>query len=152
MLRHARTSTTLTAAALFAATLAAPVGAQEQAITHTTNDDSLQWGDCPAFMPEGCRIAVLHGDPTEPNADIFYQVPGGAKIARHWHESPERMVLVTGELQVTYDGQDPAVLNTGAYAYGPARKPHSATCLSSEPCTLFIAFVDPIDAMAGAPE
>jgi hypothetical protein len=62
------------------------------------------------------------------------------------------MVLITGELSVTYDGQGPVVIEPGTYAYGPAKKPHSATCRSSESCTLFIAFVAPIDAMQGAPE
>ena len=62
-----------------------------------------------------------------------------------------RMVLVSGELQVDYDGQDPVVMRPGTYAYGPARLPHSATCRSAEPCVLFIAFEQPVDAVAGAP-
>jgi quercetin dioxygenase-like cupin family protein len=132
-----------------AVTAATSVQAEEQAIARAADDQALEWGACPGFMPEGCEIAVLHGDPTEPNADIFFRVPGGAEIARHWHSSPERMVLVSGDMSVTYDGQEPVLLNSGTYAYGPARKPHSATCQSSEPCTLFIAFVDPINAMDG---
>ncbi|SFE64968.1 cupin domain-containing protein [Roseivivax sediminis] len=137
---------------LVAEASATPVSAQEQAITRTPDDPALEWGPCPGFMPEDCQIAVLHGDPAKSNPDIFYRVPGGAEIARHWHNSPERMVLVTGEMGVTYDGQDRVVLSPGTYAYGPAKKPHGAICLSSDPCTLFIAFVDPIDAMAGGPE
>lgn len=135
--------------------LAAPQAAgqaAEDAIARSVDDQALQWGPCPAFMPEGCEIAVLHGDPAEANADIFYRVPGGAEIPRHWHTSPERMALVSGRLEVAYDDQEPVVLERGTYAYGPAKKPHSATCLSSEACTLFIAFVDPIDAMQGAPQ
>lgn len=139
-------------APVLAALAAAPAPADEAAFTRTIDDPSLKWGPCPALMPEGCRIAVLNGDPSERNADIFYQVPGGAEIPRHWHTSPERMALVSGEMEVTYDGQDPVRLETGAYAYGPAKKPHSAVCLSADPCTLFVAFVDPIDAMEGAPQ
>ncbi|KPQ21515.1 MAG: Cupin domain protein [Rhodobacteraceae bacterium HLUCCA24] len=103
-------------------------------------------------MPEGCRVAVLQGDPAEPHADIFFRVPGGSEVPRHWHSSPERMVLVSGRMRLTYDGQDPVTLRPGTYAHGPAEAPHGATCLSEEPCTLFIAFVDPVDAMAGGPE
>lgn len=128
-----------------------PVEAQEQAVARAPDAEDLEWGGCPEFMPEGCQIAVLHGDPAEPNADIFFRVPGGAEIARHWHSSPERMALLTGEMSVTYDGQDAVSLSPGTYARGPARKPHSAACLSDGPCTLFIAFVDPIDAFEGAP-
>ncbi|MDF0599660.1 cupin domain-containing protein [Psychromarinibacter sp. C21-152] len=135
-----------------AALAAGPAPAQEMAVARTVDSDALDWGPCPGFMPEGCGIAVLHGNPAEPNADIFYRVPGGAEIPRHWHTSPERMVLVEGEMSVTYDGQDPVTLAPGTYGYGPARKPHSADCLSDGPCTLFIAFVAPIDAMADAPD
>jgi uncharacterized RmlC-like cupin family protein len=35
---------------------------------------------------------------------------------------------------------------TGEYAYGPPGVPHSAVCASTEACTLFIAFVGPVDA------
>ena len=118
----------------------------------TFEDPSLKWGPCPAFLPEGCGIAVLHGDPAQPNADIFFKVPGKSKIARHWHTSAERMVLVSGKLEVTYDGQQPTTLEPGAYAYGPAKLPHEATCASTEPCVLMIAFELPVDAFPGGGE
>jgi quercetin dioxygenase-like cupin family protein len=112
------------------------------------DDPNLQWGACPPMFPEGCRIAVLHGNPAAPGADVFFQVPGGYTIPAHWHTSAERMVLLTGELEVTYQGQSPVVLVTGQYAYGPAKAPHGAKCRSQEPCTLFIAFDLPVDAVA----
>ena len=80
----------------------------------------LQWGPCPPGMPQGCEIAVLHGDPAKPNADIFLRVPGGAPIAPHWHSSAERMMLVTGRLEVQYQGSASTTLEPGTYAYGPA--------------------------------
>ena len=116
----------------------------------TAQDAGLQWGPCPPFMPEGCAIAVLHGDPAQPNADVFLKVPGGAVIPRHRHTSAERMVLVSGELRVTYDGQRETVLRPGSYAYGPANLPHLGTCAAGESCVLFIAFESPVDAMPGA--
>lgn len=110
-------------------------------------DAKLQWGPCPEFMPKGCAIAVLHGDPSKPNADIYFKVPGGASIPRHWHNSAERMVLVSGRLEVTYDGRGPVVLKPGTYAYGPAKAPHKAFCAKGPPCVLFIAFEAPVDAV-----
>ena len=115
----------------------------------TFQDPDLQWGPCPDFLPKGCGIAVLNGDPSQENADIFFKVPAKSKIARHWHTSPERMVLVSGELHVTYDGQAPVVLLPGTYAYGPAKVPHEASCASETPCVLAIAFELPVDAFAG---
>jgi quercetin dioxygenase-like cupin family protein len=120
--------------------------APEPAVSRTTQDAGLQWGPCPEFMPKGCEIAVLHGDPAKPNADVFFRVPGKAEIPSHWHTSAERMVLVSGEMQVTYTGQKPSTLRPGTYAYGPAKLEHRATCVSASPCTLFIAFEGAVDA------
>lgn len=105
----------------------------------------LQWGPCPPGMPEGCQIAVLHGDPAKANSDVLLKVPAGAAIAPHWHSSAERMMLVSGQLSVKYQGAAETSLLPGTYAYGPARLPHRADCRSSEPCTLFIAFEGPVD-------
>ena len=125
----------------------AQVAAQEQAVTRTARDADLKWGPCPPFLPKGCGIAVLHGDPAKDNVDVFLKVPAKSKIPLHWHTSAERMVLVAGELHVTYDGQKTAVLKAGTYAYGPAKRPHKAICASAVPCVLFIAFESPLDAV-----
>lgn len=121
--------------------------AQEPALASAFQDPLLKWGPCPAFIPKGCEIAVLHGDPGKDNADVFFKVPPNFTIPHHWHTSPERMVLVSGELIVTYDGQQPTTLEPGMYAYGPAKLPHEASCAKGDPCVLFIAFEGPIDAV-----
>jgi quercetin dioxygenase-like cupin family protein len=116
-------------------------------LAYSLGDQALAWGPCPEFLPKGCQIAVLNGDPAAKNADIFFKVPGGSKIARHWHTSAERMVLVSGELHVKYDGLAPVKLKPGMYAYGPPKAAHSADCRSTDPCVLFIAFEEPVDAV-----
>lgn len=128
--------------------LVSPVSGQEPPLTRTIKDSQLKWGPCPPFLPKGCAIAVLHGDPAKNNADIFFKVPANSVIPRHWHTSAERMVLVTGELHVTYDGHKTAVLKPGAYAYGPAKLAHKAECKKAGECVLFIAFEAPVDAVA----
>ena len=114
--------------------------------TRTAESEQIQWGNCPEFMPESCEIAVLQGDPAKPNADIFFKMQGNTSVSEHWHHSAERMVLVSGEMEVNYEGQEPAIIETNMYAYGPSEKPHSASCISEEPCVLFIAFSKPVDA------
>lgn len=121
--------------------------AAEPALVRTNTDAQLQWGPCPPFIPKGCEIAVLHGDPARPNVDVFFKVPGGFTIPSHTHTSAERMVLVSGELAVTYAGQGTTKLRPGSYAYGPAGKSHQAVCAKGAPCVLFIAFESPLDAM-----
>ncbi len=124
-----------------------PALAGEQAFSWKVDDDDLEWVACPEFMPEGCQLAVLQGDPGKPNADVFFKLPAGTTAPHHWHTSAERMVLIAGELHVDFDGQDPLVMKPGTYAYGPAKLPHVAECKSSEPCVLFIAFEEPVDAI-----
>jgi quercetin dioxygenase-like cupin family protein len=121
--------------------------AKEQALTRDASDGQLRWAPCPPFLPKGCGIAVLQGDPAKDNVDVFFKVPAKASLPRHWHTSAERMVLVAGELHVTYDGQKTSVLRPGTYAYGPAKLPHKGFCASDVPCVLFIAFESPLDAV-----
>ena len=120
--------------------------APEPAIAMPADDAKLEWGPCPEFFPAGCNIAVLHGDPAKPNADVFFRVPGEYDLPAHSHTSAERMVLVSGELHVRYEGQEPVVLKPGMYAWGPPGRAHDGRCVGKEPCVLFIAFEGPVDA------
>jgi len=126
-----------------------PAPAAEAPLALPFTAPRLEWGACPDFIPQGCELTVLHGDPAQANADVFLKVPPNFTIPDHWHTSAERMVLVSGELHVTYEGQPTAVLKPGMYAYGPARLAHRAVCESAAPCVLFIAFEAPVDAVAG---
>ena len=135
-------------AALALTVLTAPAAmADDPALAISPDSSRLEWGPCPEFMPEGCAIAVLHGNPAEPNADVFFKVPGGSDIPSHWHHSAERMVLVSGELEVQYEGQEAETLQVNDYAYGPPELKHDARCVSDEECVLFIAFNGPVDAI-----
>ena len=128
----------------------APAAAQpsgERPLAIGAADADLNWGPCPSIFPSDCRIAVLHGDPGKPGADLFLRVRGGTILPPHQHTSAERMILVGGTLRVDYKGAPPVTLQRGDYAYGPAGVPHSASCLGKRPCTLFIAFNGPVDAL-----
>jgi len=133
------------AGVLNAETPVAPELDRPLALSETAAD--LQWGDCPAIFPPGCKISVLHGNPAEPGADVFLRVPSGYTIPAHSHTSAERMVLVSGQLDVTYAGHPAVSLKRGDYAYGPALLPHTARCNGAEACTLFIAFNGAVDAL-----
>ncbi|PCI00252.1 MAG: cupin [Flavobacteriaceae bacterium] len=124
----------------------------EQSILVDTADENLVWGACPSFMPDGCAIAVLHGDPAKNNLDILFKVPANSIIPNHWHHSAERMILLSGELEITYEGEKTQIMKKGNYAYGPSKKPHSAKCGKKEPCIIFIAFVTPLDAFPLVPK
>jgi quercetin dioxygenase-like cupin family protein len=122
--------------------------AAEASLATSAKDPQLTWGACPEFMPKGCRLAVLHGNPGKANANVFLKIPAGATIPEHWHTSAERMILVAGEMQVTYRGRSTVTLQPGVYAYGPPKHLHEGSCGTSADCVLFIAFEAPIDAFA----
>jgi mannose-6-phosphate isomerase-like protein (cupin superfamily) len=146
---HRASRALLAVTALFTTMAVAETGG-EPALAKAADDAALAWGPCPDFLPAGCGITVLHGDPSKPNADIFLKLPGRSEIPLHTHTSAERMVLVSGELFVTYDGQAEARLTPGTYAYGPAGRPHAGRCASDAPCILMIAFEGPVDAIPAA--
>jgi quercetin dioxygenase-like cupin family protein len=131
---------------LTTAALAGPATG-EPALAIRPTAPEVQWGPCPPLFAKGCEIAVLHGNPAEPNADIWLRIPAGFHLPAHTHTSNERMVLSTGELEVRYANQRKVVLKKGDYAFGPSKHPHEARCIGKNPCTLFIAFEGPVDAL-----
>lgn len=132
------------------ASVAVAQTAAEAPLAVRAGDSNLKWGSCPPIFSGDCAIAVLHGDPTKPNADVFLRIGPGTAMPTHRHTSAERMILVSGQLRVHYRGAAAATLKPGNYAYGPAGLAHSAKCLGKKPCTLFIAFEGPVDALPEA--
>ena len=120
--------------------------AVESSFSTTIDNKDLEWSPAPDFFP-GCSFTILHGDIAKPNLDFFFKIEPNTKVISHTHNSPERMILVSGTLEVQYEGEKPTVLKAGSYAYGPGGKPHKAKCLNDGPCVLFIAMVDPFDAV-----
>jgi len=88
---------------------------------------------------------VLNGDPAKPGADVFLKLPGKSRVPAHKHTSVERIVVVEGDLSLTYDGHKPMAVKRGTYHYGPAEAVHEAQCVSAQPCVLFISFEKPVD-------
>ena len=125
----------------------------EQAMSRSHKDPQLKWNPCPPIFPKGCEVTILHGDPASGRSDVFLRTPPNYRLPWHWHTSPEHMILVSGVLHVTYEGQKRSILRAGSYAYGPAKAKHEARCANAGPCVLFIAFESPIDAvLADAPK
>lgn len=124
------------------------VAGDDQAFVRDYESAEIEWGPCPAFMPDSCGLAVLQGDPKKRDTDVLFRMRGGTTVPHHWHTSTERMVLLAGEMKVDYDGQAPVVVEPGDYAYGPPELPHTTYCQSEEDCVLFISFDKPVDAFA----
>ncbi|GEM_PF-1115880 len=121
-------------------------GSEEEAFVLSVPE--VEFAGCPDFFPEGCGLGILQGNPAENNADALLRLTPGSKVPMHWHTSAERMILLSGEFRVNYQGQAPVVMGAFEYAYGPPKLPHDARCLEQEDdCLLFIAFEEPVDAV-----
>lgn len=118
----------------------------ETSFSTTIDNKDLKWLPAPDFFPD-CSFTILHGDIAKPNLDFFFKIEANTEVVNHTHNSPERMILVSGDLEVQYEGEKPVILKAGSYAYGPSGKPHKAKCLDNGPCVLFVAMVDPFDAV-----
>ena len=118
----------------------------ETSFSTTIDNKDLKWLPAPDFFPD-CSFTILHGDISKPNLDFFFKIEANTEVVNHTHNSPERMILVSGDLEVQYEGEKPVILKAGTYAYGPSGKPHKAKCLDNGPCVLFVAMVDPFDAV-----
>ena len=132
--------------ALFLLFTASESLAGDLALAINPDDPSLEWVSCPPFFHPDCRIAVLHGDPAQPNVDVLFEYPAGESFVEHWHTSPERIIMLKGAFELRYEGQDSATLKPGDYAWGPPNRKHSGTCVSEETCLIFVAFEGPVDA------
>lgn len=115
-------------------------------IVKTINDQDLKWGPCPEIFPTGCEMTVIQGDPKTADSDIYLKVPAKYSIPAHSHTSAEHMNLISGELNLKYQGSEAQKIKPGSYIYGPAGVAHQATCVGPAPCVLAIEFDKPIDA------
>jgi hypothetical protein len=109
-----------------AAKSAAP--GKAEAITVAPAD--LKWGDAPADLPKGARVAVLHGDPTKKAVfTLRLKLPVGYKIPPHWHSRDEQLTILSGTLVLHMgDTMDAPAheLGAGAYHFLPAKMHHAA--------------------------
>lgn len=125
------------AASLFALMSCGAAFAQDNA------DNSPMTGDI--SNPDKVFMSVVHGDLKKGNADMVINFPANSISPHHWHTTAERMVLLSGELHLTYDGHGTMILKPGSYAYGPAKLAHTTACTKDAPCILFIATELPFD-------
>jgi quercetin dioxygenase-like cupin family protein len=86
----------------------------------------MTWGDGPAFLPKGVKIAVLSGDPAATGTFVLrLKAPANGVIPMHWHPADEHVTVIEGDLTVsTDDGAAPQALDAGGYALMPARMHH----------------------------
>lgn len=89
----------------------------------------LKWGDPPPSLPSGAKLAVVQGDPSQPQAFVVrLQVPPGYKIAPHWHPGVENVTVLSGTVALgmgeQFDESKMTTASVGGYASLPAEMRH----------------------------
>jgi len=96
-----------------------------------TPPDRLQWKRAPGSLPDGCRYAILEGDPKLPGFfSARFRLPAGTRLAPHWHPREERATILSGRLRLglglEIDEKTMTALGPQSFLLVPARQPHYA--------------------------
>ena len=88
--------------------------------------------------PECFTVAVERGDPSKGPSVILAKFDPGCAAPFHWHTPSETVMIVSGSLQTQMKDDKAFVAHHGDFIYMPPRHVHRATCLSSNPCLVFL--------------
>jgi quercetin dioxygenase-like cupin family protein len=91
----------------------------------------VKWGEGPASLPPGAKMAALYGDPGKPGLFVVQmKFPANYKIPAHWHPTDENVTVISGTFMMGMaDKLDPAKttsLPPGSFASMPAKTNHFA--------------------------
>ena len=87
---------------------------------------------------------TLREDPKTGAVELFARYPAGHVFAPHWHDSNERIVLIEGRILME-EKDSKKFLESGGYAYLPARKVQRMTCVSDTRCSFYVHWDGPLD-------
>lgn len=98
---------------------------------HIFNPADLKWGDAPAGLPAGAKMAVLNGNPSESGPfTARMQAPSGYTIPPHTHPTVERLTVISGSFRVgmgsKLDESSMQELGPGGYVVLPSGMAHYA--------------------------
>lgn len=93
--------------------------------------DNIQWGDAPAALPAGAKLAVLSGNPmTAGPFAVRLKLPDGYRIMPHWHPTAETVTVISGSFSAgmgdKFDESQLKALPAGSFVAMPAHHNHYA--------------------------
>jgi quercetin dioxygenase-like cupin family protein len=116
----------------------------------------MTWAPGPPFLPPGCQLAVLEGDPSQSGPfAVRLSMPDGYKIPAHSHPTTEHVTVISGEFHVgmgdKLDETKGTTLPAGSFGYLPAQMNHFAWAKGATVVQVHgegpfaIRYVDPAD-------
>lgn len=106
--------------------------------------DELKWID-PAGAPPGVKMAVLWGDPAKGPHGAMHRFPAGFSAPLHHHTAGHHVVVVSGTLLLTPEGEAEKKLGPGSYFSLTGKKQHVTKCDAGAECVLFVDCGGPWD-------
>src|SRR5271168_2491733 len=110
--------------------------AQSESNALVINLDTANWthgkGDS-----TGSESVLLRQDAATGGMELLVRFPSGHVIPPHWHESNERIIVLEGQLTLAQDNGD-ALIDTGGFAFLPARETQRLSCSSKTRCTFYL--------------
>lgn len=89
----------------------------EGTVQHVVRGDKIQWKPCPPNLPSDCELAVLEGDPKNPDFfSVRFRLGGKFVMPPHTHPKDERVTILQGSAYVAF-GEDGSKEN--AKKFGP---------------------------------
>jgi hypothetical protein len=94
--------------------------------------DTIPYGPAPSFVSPGSQLAVLEGNPAATSGDytVRLKMPGGYRIAPHWHPKRENVTVVSGTFKVGmgdhFDESKLGSFPAGSFAYMDPEMHHYA--------------------------
>ena len=82
---------------------------------------------------------MVHADQATGGIDLLVRFPAGHVIAPHFHDSNERIFVAEGQVTLRQDTGD-TILNTGGFAFLPAREIQRLSCSSKTRCTFYLSW------------
>ncbi len=89
--------------------------------------------------PPGSESVLLRREVQSGGMELLVRFPGGHVIAPHWHEANERIIVLEGQLTAKR-GAASTVLETGGFAFLPAKEVQRLSCTSTTRCTFYLAW------------
>jgi quercetin dioxygenase-like cupin family protein len=89
--------------------------------------------------PPGTENVMLRGDGQAGGLELLVRFPAGHVFAPHWHDSNERILVLEGRLAIR-QGEAVKNLDSGGFAFLPARQVQRLSCVSKTRCEFYIAW------------
>ncbi len=146
----------LTVAALAAIAFATAAQAQDssyppayggESVTKPASEFSFNDTGARGVDPKtGIQFSNVWGDATKGAHGAFFRFDPGFVSKLHSHTYDYYAVVIKGEMENYQPGQKPQKLGPGSYWYQRGKQAHTTSCVSKQPCEIYIVQQNKFDA------